>query len=684
MKVILASVSFTTPYTPQRRFLALGYIHANAAMDAFVGPRAEIVHNYYDPSTRSAEQLAAEIVGESPDLVAFTCYVWNCPDVLRICEQVKRMRPACRILLGGPEVSYKHTSILDTHRQVDWIAVNEGEETFREFMIAWLNRDEQALAALPGLAQRKPDGTSYVPSPRPYLKELDRLPSPYLSGVLDVCDIRHGANYQTARGCPFVCSYCDYGRNQPYYEFSLERVRAEFEVLKAQGARILFNVDPTFNYSRKRAEAILALMQEMGINAIHWFEVFPSLINEDLIDLVDSSFLSFMGVGIQSCNPVTMKNIHRVWKPEKIAPMIDRLRYRKNIMLSAEIIMGLPGDGVQDYMNTMSWTYSRQPADIKSFNLAILPRTPLEKEVEKWGIEYNEDVGHEILRTDFMSPQDVLLGKAINDWHRMLQKLFFLLTKVTGLPAGELIKDWAWCVFNAGYHDRIPELQVHRIGSDLVEPLAEIWERFVADQCATAGVPDVSLPLREEIRYHFYRRSRTWVSAFFADVRDIYFNEPYPELHRYFKVQLGSSLPQPVEGAASAVPCLGGDIDSHSFGYDMHDLYALADAASLAAVEPRETTYVMFMAPDTGAGCGIIVDDASRTFLELVDGRRSVADIGRGMGDVLGPQAAAAAPAIYTALAATGIFARPRFLTSFEDGKATWQSAFPEVYRAYH
>jgi len=683
MKILLASVSFTTPYTPQRRFLSLGYLHAHAAADDVIGPRTDIEHEYFDPSIRNPEEIAQAIVAKRPDVLGFTCYVWNTQDVLQICEHVKRQRPACKIILGGPEVSYKYVKVLDSNPAVDWICVNEGEETFREFLRALLTDGEEATKSIAGLAYRGPDGVPNLPEPRPYLKDLDILPSPYLTGVLDVCDIRGGANYQTARGCPFTCSYCDYGRNQPYYEFSLERVEAEIKYFKAHDARILFNVDPTFNYSRKRAEAILDLLIQNDVKAIHWFEVFPSLINNDLVELLDKSYLSFVGVGIQSANKETMRNIRRVWKPDKVAPLLDSLKFRKNIMLSYEIIMGLPGDGVQDYIDTMSWTYEREPADIKSFNLAILPRTPLEKEVEKWGIEYDPDIGHEILKTDFMTHQDVLLGKAVNDWHRILQKTFFLLHRITKRAAGELLRDWAWKVYHAGHHGSIPDLQVHRIDTALVEALADLWQDFVAEQCAAAGVTDVSEPLRDVLRYTFFRRSRTWASAFFADVRDIYFNEPYPELHRFYTVT-AETLPDAPADTASAVPKLGGEVDRHEFAYDMNELYPLQDVHEFAAAKPRATEYVFFMTPEHGAGCGIVIDDAARCFLELVDGQRSVAQIAEILEREQSPEMAALAPALHAGFAATGIFDRPRFLTDFEDGKITWQSCFPEVYRAYH
>jgi radical SAM superfamily enzyme YgiQ (UPF0313 family) len=687
MKVVLSSVSFATPYTPQLRFLSLGYLHAIAQEDEVIGPQSEIVHNYYDPSLRNPEQIAAAIASEKPDVVAFTCYVWNAPDNFRICGALKQLLPDVVIILGGPEVSYHYNKLLDQHAFIDFIGVGEGEHTFREFLRALVTDRREDLQSIAGLAQRK-DGKPYLPAPRAYEKDLDQFPSPYLTGVLDTCSVRGGVNYQTARGCPFVCTYCDYGRNQPYFEFSMERVRAEFEMFKDMKSRILFNTDPTFNYSRKRAEGILQLGIDLDIKAIHWFEVFPTLINDDLVELVKKSYLSFIGCGIQTCTEHTMRNIRRVWRPEKVAPVLDKLAYKKNIILSYEIIMGLPGDNVQNYKDTMTWTYRRQPADIKSFNLAILPRTPLEKEVDKWNIEYDPDIGHEILSTQDMDRKQVMVGKAINDWHRLLQSVFFRLCKVIDTPAGELIEKWAWCVFDAGYHGNIGDLQVHRIKPELIESLAELFEGFVAEQLAEQGVADVSAQFRDMVRYHFFRRARTWGSVFFADVRDVYFNEPYPELHRVFTAER-DSLPPAGNAVAENVPSFGGNVDHQFFRFNMHDLYPTTNIEEIAGVQPKNTEYLFFMTPDTGAGCGIVVDEASHKFVELVDSKRTVAEIGEEMGRTLGgegagEEAAKLAPRIYQSLQNAGLFDKPRFLTEFEEGSISWQSCFPEVYRAYH
>ena len=145
-----------------------------------------------------------------------------------------------------------------------------------------------------------------------------------------------------------------------------------------------------------------------------------------------------------------------------------------------------------------------------------------------------------------------------------------------------------------------------------------------------------------------------------------------------------SCLPEAADVTGDETPKLGGNVSLEMLAYDMDDLYTLTDAESLAAATPKETEYAFFMTPDTGAGCGIMVDDASRGFLELVNGERSVDEIGKRIAEQFGEEAGATARRIYRCLADSGVFDKPRFLTDFEEGKIDWQSCFPEVHREYH
>ena len=134
------------------------------------------------------------------------------------------------------------------------------------------------------------------------------------------------------------------------------------------------------------------------------------------------------------------------------------------------------------------------------------------------------------------------------------------------------------------------------------------------------------------------------------------------------------------------MPAFGGNVDQQYFQFDQSELYLVSTIDEILAVEPSQTEYLFFMTPDTGAGCGIAVDEYSRKFAELVDGTRTVAQIADAMVSdrATTDKGRALAPRIYETLRRAGLFDRPRFLTEYEEGTIAWQSCFPEVYRAYH
>jgi hypothetical protein len=98
------------------------------------------------------------------------------------------------------------------------------------------------------------------------------------------------------------------------------------------------------------------------------------------------------------------------------------------VLVSLELIMGLPGDNLKTFKETLDWSYARQPHHIFALPLQILSRTPLEHQVEEFKIEHSGPVGgEEILSNYSFGREEVMVGKAIVNWHRLLQPIVFRL-----------------------------------------------------------------------------------------------------------------------------------------------------------------------------------------------------------------------------------------------------------------
>ncbi|MFH0945941.1 MAG: cobalamin-dependent protein [Planctomycetota bacterium] len=656
MRIDFVSATYTTPHTFSRKFLGIGYVHAYAAADPELNGKCDFFHHLIDYRETDWEVIAREVLEWEPDLVGFACYIWNTPAVLGIARLIKKLKPEVKITLGGPEVSYDHVGTLERNPWVDYVVVNEGEMTFAELAKSLLN-GTPSLMEVQGITFRDESGKVVANPPRPFEKNLDLLPSPYLSGVLELDPVIGGANFQTSRGCPFTCTYCDYGRNQPYFQFSMDRMRAEFEFFKKHGATALYCVDSTFNLRRERCNEILQTAVDIGLDSWLMCEVFPSLINDELVELFGKMKGCIVNVGIQTTSPVAMKNIRRVWKPEEVTERLDKIARLPNAYLGIETIMGLPGDTLESFKHMINWSYERKPQNIFAFKLQILPRTPMEQEIEKFGIVYHDqESGKEIVSTYTMSKEDILVGKAICEWHQLFQVMFYRLTSITRKSPADLIEQWAYKTYYAGYYDRIAEYLSNQVADEDFEPLRNLFREFCDEILEGDGRNGQSRKLADLFHYLNLRWANTQQGTTVTEMLDIVSTVSPQEDHQIHSIAAPDLAVEP-EAPAERVPELLTKIRKETLCCDMRKAWSVFSLDDLNALPMEETNYVICTEPVTGAGRAIIVDDCGLAVLDRIDRRRSLAQIAAELEPEFGPDCLDRVRRIYDQLEQSG-FAR--------------------------
>ena len=195
-----------------------------------------------------ADYILKDIYKGGYDAVFFSVYIWNVVDIMSLCENLKKVMPNLIIGLGGPEVSYDSENLMKEHKFIDYILYGEGEVTFRD--VCLMLNGKMNAADIKGLVWR--DGEKVVVNEeRPYLQDLDLIPSPY-----DNMDPKEYENrivyYESSRGCPFNCQYCLSSAIKGLRYFSLDRVKKDLKnLIDARVAQIKF-IDRTFNARRKK------------------------------------------------------------------------------------------------------------------------------------------------------------------------------------------------------------------------------------------------------------------------------------------------------------------------------------------------------------------------------------------------------------------------------------------------
>ena len=170
------------------------------------------------------EQILQDIYKRKPDVIGFSCYIWNISYVKMILADIKKVLPNVKIWAGGPEVSYHAEAFLKEEPAVDLVMMGEGEITFAHFLKALLEGEE--LKRVPGLMLRNDDGTITDTGFR--RNGYEPIPFPY--AFMDMKELEHRIiYYESSRGCPFSCAYCLSSIDKKLRFRSLDLVLPELE-----------------------------------------------------------------------------------------------------------------------------------------------------------------------------------------------------------------------------------------------------------------------------------------------------------------------------------------------------------------------------------------------------------------------------------------------------------------------
>ena len=194
--------------------------------------------------------LIAPYEGQTIDVLGLSCYTWNWKLQCQIARAIKGRHPGCLVVAGGPEPDYKDKDFFRSHPYIDMVAVKDGEVTFASILarVAGDDRDFSDIGGLylPGADAHVCTGPAVVPQvfdESPYLRQ---------SGSYEALIRKHGglfnATWETNRGCPYSCSFCDWGSNtmSKLRRFDMERVEAEIAWFGRMKIAILFLADANF------------------------------------------------------------------------------------------------------------------------------------------------------------------------------------------------------------------------------------------------------------------------------------------------------------------------------------------------------------------------------------------------------------------------------------------------------
>jgi hypothetical protein len=361
----IALVSVHTEPSPQAVPLANAFLKSAAI-------RSQVDITLSDFFNGQLPDECAHTISEShPDAVGFSMYLWNRELCLEIANRLRKKLPEAKLFAGGPEVTADPENILKTGA-FDFIISGEGEIPFREAcqrMAAKLD-----VRNIPGLLifgeERTMPLTSAITT-----SDLDTIPSPYLSGILDTRGYS-GILWQLSRGCCFSCDFCFDSRwRSGVRRFSLERLETELHHFVSTGVSQVFVLDSTFNQDAKRANNILRMIRRIAPRMHFHFEVRSEFIDREMARLFAKITCSLQ-IGLQSSDPWVLKQVGRNFSRDDFCSRVQLLN-ESGAVFGFDLIYGLPGDTLQGFYNSLNFALSLYPNHLDIFPLAVLPGTAL-------------------------------------------------------------------------------------------------------------------------------------------------------------------------------------------------------------------------------------------------------------------------------------------------------------------
>lgn len=393
------------------------YIHSNLAVYNLKSCSGEytsqvVIKEYTINQIR--DDILKDIYLEQPDVICFSCYIWNISFVKELVPDLKKILPHAEFWAGGPEVSYDAVEFLKKNPAFFGVMVGEGEETFHELAGYYIERKPETLKEICGVAfhdeTKVPD---IVHTGWRELMDLSKVPFAYSNLTEFKNRIIY---YESSRGCPFSCSYCLSSIDKKLRFRDIELVKKELQFFIDHKVPQVKFVDRTFNCKHDHAMAIWRYITEHdnGITNFH-FEISADLLREEELALMKTMRpgLIQLEIGVQSTNPQTIKAIRRTMDFEKLKGIVDQIHSFGNIHQHLDLIAGLPYEGYDSFHKSFCDVYALRPEQFQLGFLKVLKGSHMMEMTGEYQILYKDREPYEVLSTAWLTYGEILRLKMV-------------------------------------------------------------------------------------------------------------------------------------------------------------------------------------------------------------------------------------------------------------------------------
>jgi putative methyltransferase len=369
--------------------------YAYGLLRSFAKQDARIADNYtwQEPITRiQSVETTAKSIG-TPDILCASCYVWNHNQQSAIAKQVKRKNPRCRVVFGGPHVPDDSNRFFFEHPYVDVLVHGEGELPFYQLLLAYLD-DIPQLDPIPNISYNV-NQQSVKNRTAPGLVVSDEtnslpIPSPFLDGAFEHF-LSDGAKnkiglWETNRGCPYSCSFCDWGvrSTNKIRRHDMRKVAAEIDYIARRKIEDLYVTDCNFGILKrdlKITDLLVQAREKYGYPKRVRIQ-FAKNSNDTVFDisrlLHANDMLWGTTLSMQSVDENVLAAVNRRQIGTHNYQLLKEQYRQVGIPTYTELILGLPNETRESFIAGICTLLEIGiHDDIRVYELALLPNAPL-------------------------------------------------------------------------------------------------------------------------------------------------------------------------------------------------------------------------------------------------------------------------------------------------------------------
>jgi len=337
------------------------------------------------------EQLVDRIV--DPAVVGLSSYVWNVAYNEALAKAIKSRYPECKMIIGGAETPNKSENFFEGKPYIDYLIHQEGEISFTGLLQSFVGMKEDDT--VPGISINK-DGKTLMTGPSQRIMDLSAVPSPYTMGLFDHLPEMYpgkiwNAVLETNRGCPFMCTFCDWGGTtfSKVKKFGLERIQEELDWIGRHKLELITNTDANFGIFKDRdmeiTEMLIRTKKKYGFPVLfdtNWSKNATVQLVDMAVKLMESDMMRRFTMALQSTNPEVLKHIKRVNLKEEAMTKVAETAFKEGMSVNTELIIGLPGETWESWTTGLCDLLSRDII-VEAYPVTILQNSEMNDQAYK-------------------------------------------------------------------------------------------------------------------------------------------------------------------------------------------------------------------------------------------------------------------------------------------------------------